>query len=115
MFRSFRLKPITAHNGELVFDWDQATGEVRGPGADRVRELAAAAVAAGGVEGDPYPSYFEIDSPLTNAGELAVVLGQFWALDGELRDAYPAPETDEAMVEIGENGEEIPLSFDVQH
>lgn len=100
MFRSYTLQPATAHDAPLVFEWNPETGELRGPGADLVADLCRRAVQDGYVQGYPYPTSFDVANPLRNAAEMAVVLGQYWRLDGELLAAYPATQESSGLVEI---------------
>lgn len=96
MFRSYRLKPQTEHEVELVFEWDPESGELRGPGADVVRNMCERALQIGHVNGHPYPTPFSIEDPLRRPAEMAVLLGQFWQLDAELQQEYPKVERDTA-------------------
>jgi hypothetical protein len=92
MYRKFTLQPQTPHDVELVFEWDPDAGELRGAGAGIVRNMCERAVQIGHVNGHPYPTPFDIEDPLHNAAEMAVVLGQHWQLDDWLQAAYPQAE-----------------------
>lgn len=81
MRHRFDLPPISSTGSGIVFEWDDETGELTGPAADRVRELAALAVGDGYVIGEPYPTSYAVSDPLRNPADLAAVLSQLWVLD----------------------------------
>lgn len=89
MFRSYTLQPATAHDKPLEFDWNPETGEIRGKSADLVSAMCRQATKEGWVTGHPYPTEHAITDPLRKPEEMAVVLGQYWQLEGELQAAYP--------------------------
>lgn len=94
MYRKFTLQPQTPHDVELAFEWDTESGDLRGAGAEIVRNMCARALQIGHVNGHPYPTPFDIADPLHRPAEMAVLLGQFWQLDDELQQAYPKAEPD---------------------
>lgn len=92
MFRSYKLTSISPAIGESIeFDWDPETGELRGPGADRVRDLARAAKRRGWADAAPLPWSYPVSDPLRRPVELAVVLGNWYRLPPDLRAVYPEP------------------------
>lgn len=95
MYRRYRLEPLTGAHRPIEFEWDAGAGELRGPDADQVRQLAQDAKRAGEVIGHPYPTAHRVSDPLRRPEEMAVVLGNAWRLDGELATAYPIVPTDE--------------------
>jgi len=97
---SFQLVPLCSADIQLDFDIDLETGDVGGRDAARVVGLCEAAMKDGFVVGHPYPTSYDIMNPFIKIQELAVVLGQYWRLDGELIDAYPKVESDEGSSEI---------------
>lgn len=97
---SFQLVPLSSSDISVDFDIDFETGDVGGRDAERVVSLCEAAMIDGFIVGHPYPTSYDITNPFIDIQELAVVLGQFWRLDGELIDAYPKVESDEGSSEI---------------
>ncbi|BAO29666.1 hypothetical protein [Sulfuritalea hydrogenivorans] len=97
---SFQLVPSSSADTPLNFDIDFETGKVGGRDGPRVVTLCEAAMVNGYVVGHPYPTSYDITNPFINIQELAVVLGQYWRLDGKLIDAYPKFESDEGSSDI---------------
>ena len=97
---SFRLLPSTPSDQPIDFEIDFETGEVGGEDAARVTSLCKLAMADGYVVGHPYPTSYDITNPFLKIDEFAVVLGQYWRLDGKLIDAYPKVVSDEGSTEI---------------
>lgn len=97
---SFQLVPLNSADIPLDFDIDFETGDVGGRDATHVVSLCEAAMAEGYVVAHPYPTSYDITNPFINIQEFAVVLGQYWRLDGKLTDAYPTVESDEGSSEI---------------
>jgi hypothetical protein len=89
MFRRYILQPVKVHDEVLDFEWDPDSGELAGRDAEIVRNMCRHALRAGYIHGHPYPTAFDITNPLHMSAEMAVVLGQFWQLDGDLGEAYP--------------------------
>ncbi len=89
MFRNYTLQPATAHDQPLEFEWNQETGELRGKSADIVAGMCRQAIREGWITGHPHPTDYEITDPLRRPVEMAVVLGQYWRLGGDLQAAYP--------------------------
>ncbi|MFA6971648.1 MAG: hypothetical protein WC208_09645 [Gallionella sp.] len=111
MFHKYTLKPAVWHQQPLVFEWDAATGEIRGPDADKVLGMIASAIKEGSMTGHPYPTSYEITDPLHRPAEMAVLLGQYWILPDDLASAYPNPGTDDERSFIAdENGVEHDIS-----
>lgn len=94
MLRKYRLEPFSGGGAPLEFEWDPDTGQVRGPGADNVRECAAEAKVAGYTLGHPHPTPYKVSDPLRRPAELAVILGTCWKLPPDLQAAYPKPPID---------------------
>lgn len=97
---SFQLAPVSSSDIPLDFDINFETGDVGGRDAARVVGLCEAAMKDGCVVGHPYPTSYDITNPFINIQELAVVLGQYWRLDGKLIDAYPKAGSDDGISEI---------------
>jgi hypothetical protein len=97
---SFQLVPLSSSDIPVDFDIDFETGDVGGRDAERVVRLCEAAMMDGFIVGHPYPTSYDITNPFIDIQELAVVLGQFWRLDGGLIDAYPKAESEEGSSEI---------------
>jgi hypothetical protein len=89
MFHKYTLQPLTVHDGPLEFEWDADSGELRGRDADQVRAMAAEAARMGTQVGHPMPTTHDTSDPLHNPAHMAVVLGHFWQVSGDLADAYP--------------------------
>lgn len=106
MFRKYTLQPAVWHQQPLEFEWDAESGEVKGPGADKLLGLVAAAVKDGHVVGHPYPTSFDINDPLHSEKEMAALLGNEWILSEDLAAAYPQVDEEEIPVLIDDNGNE---------
>ncbi|MDD4928196.1 MAG: hypothetical protein PHP85_02835 [Gallionella sp.] len=105
MFHKYTLQPAAWHQKPLVFEWNAATGEVRGADADKLLGIVASAVNEGGMTGHPHPTSYDILDPLHRPSEMAVILGQYWILPDDLAAAYPIPVIDdEEFFVIDENG-----------
>ena len=83
-------------------EWDEETGSVAGPLADRIRRMAESAAAAGSVTSHPYPTVYEVGPlPMRSRRDLALIISQLWPVPEPLVEALPEPpETDEAGVEV---------------
>lgn len=97
---SFKLVPFSSADIPLDFDIDFETGDIGGRDAARVVSLCETAMVDGYVVGHPYPTSYDITNPFLKIPELAVVLGQFWRLDGKLIDAYPKIESEDGSSDI---------------
>lgn len=106
MFRKYLLQPAIWHQQPLEFEWDAESGNVRGPGAEKLLGLVAAAVKDGYIVGHPYPTSFDINDPLHSVEEMAALLGNEWILPDDLAAAYPQSDEEENAVLIIDNGEE---------
>lgn len=105
MFHKYTLRPSSWHQQPLVFEWDTAAGEMRGPDSEKVLGMVASAVKEGSMTGHPYPTSYKISDPLHLPAEMAVILGQYWILPDDLAAAYPIPVIDdEESFIIDENG-----------
>lgn len=90
MFGSYTLQPATAHDAPLEFEWNPETGELRGKSEDIVAGMCRQAVRAGWITSHPYPTEYAIADPLHKPEEMAVVLGQYWRLEGLLQERHPS-------------------------
>jgi hypothetical protein len=77
-------------NDPLVFDWDDETGEITGPGAERVLECFK----DGHVPAHPIPWNWDLTSPKSKT-DLAAIIGYSHELPDVLKDHYPQLEEDE--------------------
>lgn len=112
MFRSYTLQPAVWHQQPLEFEWDSASGSVRGRDADRVREMASSAITAGHIVGHPYPTSYPITDPLRNLSDMAALLGNDWQLSDDLADAYPhIDDDDDIPVMVDKSGTEIQIQM----
>ena len=71
---AFNCKPLSANSGvePLVFEWDERSGTVTGPGAALVKALAA----DGGVPLHPAPAWHAFGAePLKSRADLAAIVG----------------------------------------
>lgn len=74
MFRELHLEPITPRAFDPIeFSWDEETGEVRGPDAAKVREMADYVVKLGYIGCKPIPSSIKATDPLRNRTEFAAL------------------------------------------
>ena len=90
MFRKHTLQPYNGRGPSIEFEWDTATGEVRGRDAELVRYYAQDAAKTGSILIHPYPTVFEFtDNPLTSETVMAALLGESYRLDDALLAAYP--------------------------
>lgn len=111
MFHKYTLKPAVWHQQPLIFKWDAAAGEIRGPDADKVLGMVTSAIKEGSMTGHPYPTSYKIADPLHLPAEMAVLLGQYWILPDDLAQAYPNPgKDDEGSFISDENGVEHDIS-----
>ena len=75
----------------LSFSWDPQAGEVSGPDADKVRQMAA----WGNVAAHPMSWAWTLGpDPLKSYTDMAAIVGSRWALPAELADHYPQIEDD---------------------
>lgn len=68
----------------MVFDWDIDTGEVSGPGARQIKELAS----DGSISYQPIWHTFSAD-PLKNKTDMASILGFEHAIPDDLAAFFP--------------------------
>lgn len=95
MFRKLALKSAVWHEPDLEFEWDPEAGAVRGRDADKVLEMAQAALDHGEVTSHPHPTGYDITDPIRKPRELAAILGRFWILPEDLAALLqPEPEPD---------------------
>jgi hypothetical protein len=92
----YELKPTARFAKLLVFDWDISTGEVFGPSAQLILDMAR----YGSTPAHPLPWHWTFSkTPLKNKTDMAAILGYQHELPADLADFYPkwqgsgAPET----------------------
>ncbi len=86
MMTHYELKPIGPHARPWVFDWDVETGEITGPDAERILELAK----YGSIEAHPTPWVWTFSAtPLQVKADMAAILGFEHELPTDLADSYP--------------------------
>lgn len=91
----YKLQPLVWHEEPLEFDWDVASGEVSGPGAKRILEVAAWRE----VPAHPHPWLWTLSAaPTRSLVDMAVIVGWRHKLPEDLVEHYPSPEA-EAMAE----------------
>lgn len=89
--KRYELKPLVWHEEPLVFDWDSTTGEVSGPGAQRILEIAA----WGEVPAHPHPWLWTLSAaPTRSLVDMAVIVGWRHELPEDLAEHYPSPEAE---------------------
>ena len=96
---AFNCKPLSANPGvePLVFEWDERSGTVTGPGAALVKALAA----DGGVPLHPAPAWHSFGAePLKSRADVAAIIGHLHQLPDELAADYPVVEEEAGIVEI---------------
>ena len=89
MRHDWTLKGLGHHGGVARIGWDAETGMIDGPDAQAVLAIVAAAMQRGTVMGDPYPTVYDVDDPLHDYRDMALVPGQWFVLPTELQDACP--------------------------
>ncbi|MBK8068875.1 MAG: hypothetical protein IPK27_15030 [Rhodanobacteraceae bacterium] len=107
--KRFELKPLVRNEAPLVFDWDVATGEVSGPDAARVLEMAKWP----SVSAHPVPWAWDLGpEPTKSLTDMAAILGWSHDLPDELAAHYPRPEGDEIeATAMGADGSEHPVEL----
>lgn len=86
MKKHYECQPAVWHEKPLIFDWDEETGEVDGPGADTIKERAAWAE----VSAHPYGNAWELSkTPLKSKTDMAAIIGYSWILPDDLAKFYP--------------------------
>jgi len=92
----YELKPTARYAQTLVFDWDISTGEVSGPAAQFLLDMAR----DGSIPAHPMPWQWTFSkTPLQNKTDMAAMVGYQHELPADLADFYPkwqgsgAPET----------------------
>ena len=86
MMTHYELKPTGSHAQPWVFDWDADTGEISGPDAQRILDLAG----YGSIEAHPTPWVWTFSAnPLQDKTDMAAILGFDHELPADLADAYP--------------------------
>lgn len=91
MKKHYECQPLVWHEKPLVFDWDADTGEIDGPDAARIKDMAT----WGEIEAHPLPwSWTFSKSPLKNKTDMAAIIGRWWSLPDDLASFYPQLEED---------------------
>lgn len=86
MMRHYELAPIGHGREPLVFDWDDETGALRGPGADTIADMAT----WGTVDLHPTPAVHELGAdPLRSKEDMAAIVGAYWQCPDDLAPFYP--------------------------
>ena len=92
----YELKPTARYAKPLVFDWDISTGEVFGPSAQFILDMAR----GGSTPAHPLPWQWAFSkTPLKSKTDMAAIVGYQHELPADLADFYPiwpgsgAPET----------------------
>lgn len=92
----FRLKPLSVVDKPLVFVWNEASGKVKGPGANLVRAMAVRAEASGYIAVHPIPSMIPCaENPLKNRTLLIALLSLQYELPDGLSDVEGDVESDD--------------------
>jgi hypothetical protein len=97
MKHEYMCAPTVWHEKPLVFTWDDVTGEVSGPDAERILLLSQDS----GLVGHPYPTYWEFadgcgdGKHIRSRQTLALIVGQAHALPDDLKPDYPLPQADD--------------------
>lgn len=82
----YELKPTGPYAQTLVFDWDIATGELSGAGAQWIREMAQ----HGSIAAHPLPWQWTFSgAPLKSKTDMAAILGYEHELPADLAAFYP--------------------------
>jgi hypothetical protein len=105
MKHSFNCPPISANMlaEPLVFTWDPDTGEVTGPDAALVLDMAT----WGQVQAHPLPWVWRLSAdPLRSWTDMAAIVGTEWHLPTELRAHYPKFEPPDAPTD--DNSDPLP-------
>lgn len=94
MFKKYNLDPHDKRDQPIEFEWDVSAGQLRGPDAPMILDMAERAKAVGTIVGDPYPTSYQITDPLKKQGELAAILGVYYHLPDNLMATIKRPEDD---------------------
>ncbi len=98
MKKHYVCRPLDQRKNALVFDWDEDTGEVSGPSAGRIRELAARHY----VPIYPPPQYWDLSTaPLKDRADMAAIIGFEHELPEDLAEHYPGrftPEPEDGVI-----------------
>ena len=82
----YKCEPAVWHEKPLIFDWDIETGEVSGPDADTIKEMAE----WGSIHAHPYGNVWHFSSePLTNKTDMAAIIGKWWLRPEDFIPFYP--------------------------
>lgn len=82
----YELKPTGRYAQTLVFDWDIATGEVSGTGAQWILDVAQ----HGSIGAHPLPWEWTFsNAPLKSRTDMAAIVGYEHELPADLADFYP--------------------------
>lgn len=98
MKKHYDCRPWDQRAEPLVFDWDEEAGEVSGPSAGRIREIAA----QGYVPIYPPPQDWIFGpEPLKDRADMAAIIGFEHELPEDLAEHYPGrftPEPEDGVI-----------------
>ena len=98
MKKHYICDPCDQRDEPLVFDWDQEAGEVSGPSAEWILELAA----WGEIPIYPPPQVWTIGpEPLKDKYDMAAIIGFKHELPEDLAEHYPGrftPEPEDGVI-----------------
>ncbi|MGI9212616.1 MAG: hypothetical protein ACR2HF_09095 [Methylococcaceae bacterium] len=85
--KHYECPSITGLSKPLIFDWDEETGTITGPGAPRILEMAK----WGGAKYGPHPglSWEFSAEPLKSKTDMAVIIGRNNRIPEDLAPYYP--------------------------
>jgi hypothetical protein len=94
MKKHYHCKPLTWHEDTpLVFDWDDETGEISGPSAGRILDMATWSY----IPIYPPPQGWDLSQePLKSKADMAAIIGYRHELPEDLREHYPGLSTPRA-------------------
>lgn len=111
MSRNLKLQGISATIPSLDVTWDASAGVLSGPDADLLIAHVQAQLEEGGVVANPYPSFYEINDPLHDSKDMALVLSMKWVLPDDLAKLLPQDQDDELNTIAGSDGFDIPIEL----
>lgn len=98
MKKHYVCDPYDQRDEPLIFDWDPEAGEVSGPSAGMILEIAA----SGGVSIYPPPQHWIFGTePLKDKYDMAAIIGVWHKLPEDLAEYYPGrftPEPEDGVI-----------------
>lgn len=86
MKKHYECAPNVWHKKTLIFDWDEETGEVTGPNAAEILDVAS----WGEIWAHPYPCTWKLSAePTKSKTDMAAIIGYWHKLPDDLKDYYP--------------------------